>query len=148
MKTVISLLFLISFTGSLYAQKADDILGIWLTQDCKSKIEIKKTPNGYFEGVITWIKNPTDRDGKAQRDIKNPTPELQQRPIIGLKILTGISYNPESKEWSDGTIYDPKSGNTYNCYLWFDEDSNKLKVKGYIGISLIGRKATWTREKA
>jgi uncharacterized protein (DUF2147 family) len=46
--------------------------------------------------------------------------------------------------WEDGDIYDPKSGKTYSCYMKL-QSMDKLKVRGYIGISLIGRTTYWTR---
>jgi len=48
--------------------------------------------------------------------------------------------------WEDGEIYDPKSGKTYDCYLKL-ETPDKLKVRGYVGISLLGRTSKWTRAK-
>jgi uncharacterized protein (DUF2147 family) len=49
-------------------------------------------------------------------------------------------------EWEDGKIYDPKNGKTYSCYIEFkDETKNLLKVRGYIGFSMIGRTTYWTR---
>ena len=49
------------------------------------------------------------------------------------------------KSWEDGTILDPKSGKTYSCYITF-EDENTLKVRGYIGFSLLGRTQKWIRK--
>jgi uncharacterized protein (DUF2147 family) len=47
-------------------------------------------------------------------------------------------------EWKGGDIYDPESGKTYRSYMYL-KDSNTLKVRGYVGISLLGRTETWTR---
>ena len=45
-------------------------------------------------------------------------------------------------EWSDGSIYDPKNGKTYKCYIKFD-NPQMLKIRGYIGVSLLGRTTHW-----
>ena len=64
---------------------------------------------------------------------------------MGLTLLEGFKYDEDDNEWNSGTIYDPKSGNTYKCYMWLDKNQNVLNVKGYIGVSIIGRKVSWTR---
>jgi uncharacterized protein (DUF2147 family) len=48
-------------------------------------------------------------------------------------------------EWEDGTIYDPKNGKTYSCYIRYAEYPNLLKIRGYIGVSLLGRTTYWTK---
>jgi uncharacterized protein (DUF2147 family) len=46
------------------------------------------------------------------------------------------------EEWNGGTIYDTKNGKTYRCYLKFDSPLI-LKLRGYIGFSLLGRTSHW-----
>ena len=48
--------------------------------------------------------------------------------------------------WHKGTIYDPKNGKTYDCKVTREENGN-LNVRGYIGISLIGRTSYWRKVK-
>jgi uncharacterized protein (DUF2147 family) len=143
-------LFLVSllvlFGAALYAQDENKVVGVWLTQDGDSKVTISKDAKGKFNGEITWLKEPL-KNGKPKVDDKNPDPKLQTRPTLGLRLLTGFEYNKSDKEWVNGTIYDPKSGKTYKCYMWFEKDPNVLSVKGYIGFSLIGREVQWTRDK-
>ncbi|MDY0335364.1 MAG: DUF2147 domain-containing protein, partial [Bacteroidales bacterium] len=75
----------------------------------------------------------------------NPDTTLQKRPLMGLQLLSGFVFDGDD-EWESGKIYDPKSGKTYSCYMEFtDKSKNKLKVRGYIGISLLGRTTYWTR---
>lgn len=143
-------LFLVSllvlFGAALYAQDENKVVGVWLTQDGDSKVTISKDAKGKFNGEITWLKEPL-KNGKPKVDDKNPDPKLQTRPTLGLRLLSGFEYNKSDKEWVNGTIYDPKSGKTYKCYMWFEKDPNVLSVKGYIGFSLIGREVQWTRDK-
>ncbi len=101
--------------------------------------------DGTFDGKIIWLKEPNRENGEAKLDDKNPDERLQSRPIKGLEILQGFTYDEDDKEWVDGTIYDPKSGSTYKCLMWFDDDPNTLMVKGYIGVSIIGKKVQWKR---
>lgn len=146
MRSLLVILSLLIFL-SAQAQSADSILGYYLTQDGDSQVNIFKGTNGKYYGKIIWLKNPYEDDGRIKLDDENPDKKLQARTIMGLQLLSAFDYDADDKEWEDGTIYDPKSGNTYKCYMWFDEkNSNILNVKGYIGFSLIGRSVTWIRE--
>lgn len=128
---------------------ADACLGSWYTEEQKSKIEIVKK-DGKFEGKITWLKAPkyTEEDaegelGVVKHDRKNPDAAKRATPLLGLQILQGFTYAGESR-WENGTVYDPESGKTYKCKMWLD-GNDKLKVKGYVGVSVLGRTTLWTR---
>ena len=71
---------------------------------------------------------------------------MQSRRVVGLEILSNLVWDEGDNEWDDGEIYDPKSGSTYSCYGEL-EDKNTLKLRGYVGISIIGRTAVWTKVK-
>ncbi len=129
--------------------KADDVLGVWLTQDKDSHVEIFKQGDKYY-GKIIWLKDPNDSTtGKPQLDNHNPDPKLQTRPVLGLELLKHFVYNSDDQEWESGRIYDPKKGSTYKCKMEFPDPANKnrLKIRGYIGFSWIGRTVYWTRVK-
>jgi len=150
MHKALSLLFIFTFSIvslNLSAQnEADRVLGRWLNEDGDAHIEITKD-NGVFSGKLVWLKFPIDEEtGKPKLDKKNPDEKLKTRPTMGLEMLTGFRYDSDDKEWTDGEIYDPKSGKTYSCYMEFDSDG-KLKIRGYIGISLIGKTTYWTAVK-
>ncbi|MBC34603.1 MAG: hypothetical protein CL663_00960 [Bacteroidetes bacterium] len=126
-------------------EKADNILGVWMNEDKDAYIEITKRDNKYF-GKLVWLKFPIDDEtGKEKLDKHNPDESLRSRPVFGLEILTNFEFNGNSK-WTDGKIYDPKKGNTYSCYMKFVDDE-KLKIRGYVGVSIIGRTTYWTKVK-
>lgn len=145
MKKIILLAISILFCFWAFAQDENRVAGTWLTQYGDSKVTIKKDAKGKFYGEITWLKEP-NKNGKPKVDDKNPDAKLQSRPILGLRLLDGFSFDKDDNEWVDGKIYDPKEGKTYKCLMWFDSDPNKLHVKGYIGFSLIGKEVVWTKE--
>ncbi len=134
------------FFINVIAQDANKIIGFWLTQEGDSQIKIFKATNGKYYGKIIWLDEPNEEDGTPKIDDENPDVNLQTRPILELMLLNGFKYDESNNEWNEGTIYDPKTGNTYKCNIWFEDDDNILHVKGYIGISLIGRKVEWIRE--
>lgn len=123
---------------------ADEILGKWLNEDQDAHIQIY-FENGKYYGKIIWLKEPIDEEtGKPKLDDENSDETLRDRPVMGLLILKDFIYDSDDQEWDDGTIYDPKNGKTYSCYMRFDENK-VLKIRGYIGISWIGRNTYWTR---
>jgi len=140
----ISLLLLItaiSFTG--FAQKKDAIVGTWVNATGEAHVNIYKKGERYF-GKIDWLKAPKDEKGKPKTDYKNPDESLRSRPILGMEMLKDFVY--DDGKWTDGKIYDPKSGKTYSCNMNI-KDNGQLNMRGYIGISLIGRSETWKRVK-
>lgn len=145
MKQRIASLILIASLTSFVAHsqnKADDIIGIWLTGGKEpAKIQVYKSGE-IFYGKIIWLKNPTE-NGKLRMDGNNPDKAKRSNPIIGLLMLTGFKFDGDD-EWKGGDIYDPESAKTYSSYLYL-KDKNTLKVRGYVGISLFGRTETWTR---
>ncbi len=125
--------------------EAGDVLGIWLNEDEDAQIKIYQEDDKYF-GKIIWLRDPIDEEtGKPKTDKENPDESLRNVPTLGLLILKNFEFDED--EWNDGTIYDPKSGKTYSCYMIFPDGKEKLKIRGYIGISLLGRTSYWTREK-
>jgi len=122
---------------------ADDILGKWLNEDQDAHVQIYKE-NGKFYGKIVWLKEPNEpATGLPKVDDDNEDESLRSRPVMGLVLLKDFVFDGED-EWEDGTIYDPKNGKTYSCYMNFDENG-VLKIRGYIGFSWIGRNTYWTR---
>ena len=141
MKQLLTLALLLSSIDISAQTKGDDIIGSWLTSGKEpAKIQVYKQGSSFY-GKIVWLKNPTT-NGVARLDKNNPDKNKRSQAIIGLVILNNFHF--EEEEWSGGKIYDPESGNTYSCTLSL-KDNNTLKVRGYVGISLLGRTETWTR---
>jgi len=134
---------------TVYAVEKDDILGVWLNQEKDAKIEIITCEEKYC-GKIVWLKEPNylpdSKDGipgTPKLDHNNPDEALRKVPVIGLQIVHGLTYTGKGR-WKKGRIYDPKNGKTYSAKIKL-VDPHQLDLRGYIGISLLGRTATWTR---
>jgi uncharacterized protein (DUF2147 family) len=132
-----------SLTAVAQTAEADLVIGNWLVQDKKAKVQIFKRSNKYF-GKLVWLKEPNNEQGKPKLDKENPEENQRSRPILGLELLRDFVYD-EDLVWEDGEIYDPKNGKTYSCKMTLSADGRTLDVRGYIGISLIGRSQTWSR---
>jgi uncharacterized protein (DUF2147 family) len=129
---------------TIYGQNNGDvILGIWYNQEQTSKIQIVKMNNMYY-GKIIWLKIPNDeKTGKPKTDHLNPNKEKQNIPLLNLTILRRFSWKGKT-EYEGGLIYDPKNGKEYSCKINMT-DKNTLHVRGYVGISLLGRTAIWKK---
>jgi uncharacterized protein (DUF2147 family) len=69
---------------------------------------------------------------------------LKNAPIVGLRILSGLKKDGD--EYTGGEILDPENGEVYSSNLHLIDGGNKLSVRGYIGVSLLGRSQTWIRQ--
>lgn len=119
-------------------------LGYWTTISDKTKkprAVVRLTQrNGIIEGRIIRI-YPLEKDHDFC--VKCPEP-LKNKPIIGLRFLWGLKPDGELS-WSGGHIIDPQEGSVYKCKMTLDKSGKTLFVRGYIGISLLGRTQLWVR---
>jgi uncharacterized protein (DUF2147 family) len=119
-------------------------VGLWRTVDDKT-------------GAVTALIRIVDRDGQISGHIEKSfrpgaetrvcavcSDDRKDKPIIGLEIIRGMSRRDDG--FGGGEILDPDSGSVYRCKFHLEDGGQKLIVRGYIGISLLGRSQTWTRE--
>lgn len=136
-----------------FALDSDAIVGVWATdpEGGGGPAHVEIYANGdRFDGKIIWLEEPlyTEDDegetpGLPKEDHNNPDPKLRSRPIIGLVIMEGFVFDGKDT-WYKGTIYDPDNGKTYKCKVRFG-DAGELRVRGFIGFSMLGRTEVWTR---
>ena len=120
---------------------ADAILGQWYTEKDQSVVEIYKSGETYC-GKIVWLKEPCNSDGTEKVDADNPDESKRTRRIIGMDIVQGFRYSGRGT-WDSAKIYNPNDGKTYSCKAKIEKD--KLNIRGYIGLSLLGRTTVWKR---
>lgn len=121
---------------------AQSIIGNWktlddVTQKEKSIIQIFEQ-DGKIYAKITELLTPGD-ENKICEECEGTN---KDKPLKGMIIIDGLKKDGD--EWNNGKILDPKNGKIYKCYITLEE-ANKLKVRGYIGFSLIGRTQYWYR---
>jgi len=71
--------------------------------------------------------------------------ERKNKPMVGLIIMRNMKLT--DGEYEGGDILDPRSGSVYGCKFWLEQGGTRLVVRGFIGISLLGRSQTWKREE-
>ncbi|MFD2600035.1 DUF2147 domain-containing protein [Sphingobacterium corticis] len=121
---------------AVFAQSNDPVIGKWENSSKEGRIEIYKKGDKYF-GKLYWIKDA------SKKDVNNPDEKLRSRNIQGLEILT--NFTKKGKTYEGGEIYDPKSGKTYSCKM--TPKGDKLEVRGFVGVSLLGRTEVFTKIK-
>jgi len=143
MKKSILLSLLITASSTLFAQNAQDILGIWLNEERDAQIEVFKEKDHYF-GKIVWLEKAKDENGEWMLDVKNPEEKLKSRKKLGMTVMQNLVWDVKEKEWNDGKIYDAREGDTYSLYAKTD-GKDTLNLRGYIGFALFGKTTSWTR---
>jgi uncharacterized protein (DUF2147 family) len=125
-----------------------NVLGLWKTDGGDSQLELYKCGDKIC-GKIVWLKVPKYIDsndgpiGATKVNRKSPNPALRNQPILGLQVMKGLTAK-ESNKWEKGVCYDPETGKSYKCKMQLTAP-NKLDLRGFIGISMIGRTFSLTR---
>ncbi|MFH1715087.1 MAG: DUF2147 domain-containing protein [Elusimicrobiota bacterium] len=121
-----------------------NIEGAWYTKDDAAIVEIyKDSGSDLFNGKIVWLKEPKNDDGTDITDNNNPDPAKRSQKRLGLEIVKDFEMKSDNK-LRGGKIYDPENGKTYSCMITLTKN-NLLKVRGFIGVSVIGRTEIWTK---
>ncbi len=137
--TIISMFLL--FTSISFAQSP---IGKWRTIDDetnekKSIVEIYEENGKLYAKVIQLFREPDEEQNPLCEECKG---DRKDQPILGMIIMWDMEQDDD--EW-EGEILDPENGKTYSCFIELEE-ANKLKVRGYIGFSFIGRTQYWYRQ--
>jgi uncharacterized protein (DUF2147 family) len=143
MKLLLLLSILLSAAPVSTPPSADAIVGIWANGSGKGHIRIFKT-GGKYNGKIVWLQEPNGKDGKPKIDRHNPNPAKRTQPVMGMVMLRGFAF--DEGEWTGGHIYNPQDGKEYKAHIKMN-NTNEITVRGYVGISLIGKSDTWKRVK-
>ncbi len=141
----VSLLSNTVFTDFSLANE-NTVTGQWKTIDDetgkpKSIVEIKEE-NGQLTGKVIQLFRKADEEQNPKCD--KCKGDKKDQPVLGMTILWDMKKKSDTK-WDDGSILDPNNGKSYSCKLELLENGKKLKVRGYMGFSLLGRTQVWQR---
>jgi len=128
-----------------FAQGTDSPVGVWQTIDDhthqpKALVQITQNADGSLSGKVIKGLNPAD---SPDRRCTECTDERKDQKILGMTIIRDMKQDGD--HWDGGNILDPENGKVYRCKMTLDEGGRKLVVRGYIGVSLLGRSQTWNR---
>ncbi|MCI4671194.1 MAG: DUF2147 domain-containing protein [Bacteroidia bacterium] len=133
--------------GMISAQ--NNIVGTWKTIDddgetVKSLLQITEGTDGKLYGTITKLFREPGEDPDPVCDKCSEKDSRYKKKVIGMTILRNLKKESD-KKYSSGKILDPNNGKEYDCYVELVEPG-KLKVRGYIGISAMGRTQYWFKQ--
>jgi uncharacterized protein (DUF2147 family) len=122
-------------------------VGLWQTIDDttgqpKALVQIVDDGGGTLSGKI--VHGLASNDDPTRR-CTACTDSRKDQPMRGLTIISDMK--PDGGDWDGGQILDPENGKLYKCKMHLEDGGEKLVVRGYIGISLIGRSQTWIRQQ-
>jgi uncharacterized protein (DUF2147 family) len=128
------------------ADMANSPVGVWQTIDDKTGqpkalVQISQDADGTLSGKIVkglGANDPPDRKCDQCTDYR------KDQPMLGMTIVEGMKRDGD--KYDGGKILDPENGSVYKCQMHTESNGQKLVVRGYIGISLIGRSQTWNRQ--
>ncbi|WP_244846588.1 DUF2147 domain-containing protein [Caballeronia sp. SL2Y3] len=138
-------LIAVSAAGA-FAQ-ASSPAGTWQTIDDatgkpKAIIQIIDDGNGQLSGKVVRGIGEFDH---PDRRCTACTDDRKDQLVKGMTIITGMKQNGDT--WEGGQILDPENGKLYKCKMKLEDGGQKLVVRGYIGVSLLGRSQTWVRQQ-
>ena len=137
------LFILLALCGAASAQGAASPVGLWRTVDDKTGRESGAVrvfeAGGALYGRIERITDPA----RAGLSCTLCEDDRKGKPLIGLDIMRGMKRDGDV--WDGGTVLDPQTGGIYKGSMRLDDGGRKLVLRGYIGISLLGRSQTWLR---
>ena len=143
----------ILLAGALLASAATSMAqaasptGLWQTIDDKTGqpkalVQIVQDSDGTLTGkILTGLGSNDDPNRRCTACTDSRKDQLMK----GMTIIDGMK--PDADTWDGGQILDPENGKVYKCKMHLDEGGQKLVVRGYIGVSLLGRSQTWIRQQ-
>lgn len=127
---------------------AEDISGTWKNIDdktgsSKAILEIRQESNGTYTAKIVKV---TPRPGYTPKEncVNCPAP-YTNKPILGLDVMKGLKHT-NGTNYTGGKIIDPLSGKIYSCKAKLSSNGKRLTLRGYVGVSALGRSQTWIKE--
>ena len=140
--------FLAAVATSSFAD-TDPLVGKWKTVDdrtgySRADVLVKKNSDGTYTGTIVETRAVP---GRPKMEICDHCPgELKDKPFIGLPFIFGFKQNPDNPyEYLDGRVLDPISGKVYKGKAKVNSNGKHLTLRGYIGVSVVGRSVTWVK---
>ena len=115
------------------ASSASAQSGRWRTESGNLDVEIAPCEQKLCGTVVKVL---------ANRSMSDPNVELKDVPGVGTRVLVDFENEGEG-EWA-GQIFNRENGKTYSCVISL-LDPDRLEVRPYIGLHLIGKTQVWRR---
>lgn len=144
---LVATLAVVLLTGSqaVATSSQNTAAGFWQQADSDGHVgawfyfeEVK----GKYEGRLVKLFKQPGEEKIVETCAKCPGAQKNAR-LLGLTIVKGMRR--DGLKYEDGAILDPRDGTVYHAQMEMSPDGQKLYVRGYVGIPLLGQTQTWTR---
>jgi uncharacterized protein (DUF2147 family) len=149
MRSLFLALFLGATLGTAFAAPAPDqtVAGFWQQVDNQGHVGAWfyfTEVNGLYQGrLVKMFKPPPGVQTPLVTVCTKCGGNQKDAPMLGLTIVNGMRR--DGRKYDDGTILDPRDGNVYHAQMELSPDGQKLSVRGYLGIPLLGQTQVWNR---
>ncbi len=123
-------LFLFSAGNKERPVHANDIKGLWFTNEKEALVEVYENNLQYY-GKVLSLAQPFDKKGHPKKDHRNKDPRLKERSLIGINTLYDLKYNAARQQW-EGKVYIPLTGMEVDAVITL-EDHNTMHIRGSFG---------------
>ena len=118
--------------------------GLWRTVDDKTGASAATSASTSWTASSTAGWNASSTRREAVQKCKKCTDDRRDQPVLGMVIMRGL--HRDGDEWNGGRIVDPETGDTYRCKMHLVDGGQKLELRGYVMMPVLGRSQTWKRD--
>jgi uncharacterized protein (DUF2147 family) len=121
---------------------ATELDGFWMDSHGEVVLEVEPCADAMCAKVV-WLRLPYGPDRLPLTDYRNPDTALQQRPVCGMRVITGFTKQPDGT-WGGGDVYVPDLGMGFKGYATILSPT-QIEVRGYVFLPLFGSSEVWSK---